>query len=84
MTQDKYTMDPGRQVYLNNKKIIFVQKYFWTTKSKKCSGKFFFSEKNLGNDKIWDNKFLKKNFFSKKFEKDFWNEKINSTSRNYT
>ena len=39
--QDKYTMDPGRQIYLsNNKKMIFEQQ-----NQKKFPEKFFFEKK---------------------------------------
>ena len=32
--QDKYKMDPGRQIYLSNNKKIFGQKWFWNNKIK--------------------------------------------------
>ena len=47
MKQDKYTMDPGRQIFLSNNKKILVKNDFWTTESKKFSGKFFFAEKKI-------------------------------------
>ena len=32
--QDKYTMDPGRQIYLSDNKKNFGQKLFWNNKIK--------------------------------------------------
>ena len=51
--QDKYTMDPGRKIYLSNNKTILIKNDFWTTISEKNSGKFFFQKKNFGK-KIWE------------------------------
>ena len=37
--QDKYTMDPGRQIYLSNIKKKFGQNDFWTTRKTKFEKK---------------------------------------------
>ena len=39
--QDKYAMDPGRQIHLSNKKKNFGQKWFLNNKIKKNLGIFF-------------------------------------------
>ena len=52
--QDKYTMDPGRQIYLSNNKQFLVNNDFLTTKSKTIP------EKHLGKQN------LRKSFFEKK------------------
>ena len=73
MKQDKYTMDPGRQIYLSNNKKNVGQKWFLNKKIKKYFQKFFFSEKKLGKTKFGKKDFLTKKIFSeKKFEKNLW------------
>ena len=43
MKQDKYTMDPGRQIYLSNNKNIFGQKWYLNNKIKEISKKNIFN-----------------------------------------
>ena len=53
--QDKYTMEPGRQIYLSNIKKKFGQKWFLNNKSKDFSAnikvKTKFGEKNFRKKK---------------------------------
>ena len=43
--QDKYTVDPGRQIYISNKKKYFGQKWFLNNKIQKMFlGKIFFDK----------------------------------------
>ena len=84
--QDKYTMEPGSQIYLSNNKKNFGQKWFLNYKIKK-NFLFFFSEKvwpkmifEQQNQKIFPEiffwifrKILKKQNLGKKIiEKKLW------------
>ena len=60
--QDKYTIYPGRQIYLSSNKKIFDQKNFLNNKIKN----------NLRKRKIFQKKFLKKNFSFEKKSENFW------------
>ena len=53
--QDKYTMDPRRQIYLNNNNKKFWSKLIFEQNKKKLRN--FFLRKNFGK-KIFDKNFL--------------------------
>ena len=64
--QDKYTMDPGPQIYLSNNINKFWSKIIFELQKQK-----YISEKNFFSEKIWKNKIWEKKFFEKNLKTIF-------------
>ena len=74
LKKDKYTIDPGQQIYLSNNTNKFGQKWFLNNKIKKNSLKKNFLEEKFGKNKTL-NFFLRKFFFRKKIWQFFLKNK---------